>query len=157
MPHDQRPPFEAAVFASPLFRLPPEIRTIFYKLLLVQEGGVAIPNDVFKQNKSTRDRNHPAGCETCCIFFSNQAEMDRHAEENRNREMMRRAEDFAIGYLTKNASILHTSTPFPIYQRWPPKSFTLAAYFFMKLYGSYTLITASVSAILPPLVLFATI
>ena len=91
---------------------------MIYKLLLVQEGGVAIPNDVFKQNKSTRDRNRPAGCETCCIFFSNQAEMDRHAEENRSREMMRRAEDFRDRlYLTKNASIPHTSTPFPIYQR----------------------------------------
>ena len=42
---------------------------------------MAVPNDVFKQNKSTRDRNRPAGCEACSIFFFNQAEMDRHAEE----------------------------------------------------------------------------
>lgn len=47
MPRKQRPPFEVAVTASPLFKLALEVRIMIYELLLIQEEGIYIPRDIF--------------------------------------------------------------------------------------------------------------
>jgi len=49
MPYHQRPPIEAAVSASPFFRLPLELQTIVYELLLIGEGMILIPSDFLKR------------------------------------------------------------------------------------------------------------
>ena len=69
---------EAAVSASPLFRLPAEIRIMIYGLLLIQEGGISICNDTFKRNKSPREGTQPHDCTRCYMFFSNLSSLKRH-------------------------------------------------------------------------------
>lgn len=49
MPRRQRPPPEAAVSASPFFRLPLELRTMVYELLSITKGTVRIPTDFLKR------------------------------------------------------------------------------------------------------------
>lgn len=73
----QRPSPEAAVAASPLFNLPLEIRWMIYKLLLIQDNGLAIAQDVFKR-RSRRDSNRPCNCPMCGSFFTNEANLRRH-------------------------------------------------------------------------------
>ena len=75
----QRPSPEAAVSASPLFDLPIEIRWMIYKLLLVQDYGVAIAQDAFKRIKPRRDSNRPCHCAASGLFFTNDANLAHHA------------------------------------------------------------------------------
>ena len=92
----QRPSREAAVSASPLFDLPLEIRWMIYKLLLVQDHGLAIAHDVFKRIKPRRDitkpprdsngpprkSNRPDTCTGCGIFFTNRANLAAHGKSD---------------------------------------------------------------------------
>lgn len=75
MPRRQRqqPSPEDAVSTSPLFDLPLEIRLMIYKLLLVQDYGVAIAHDAFKRIKPRRDSNRPCIHTDSGIFFTNNA------------------------------------------------------------------------------------
>ena len=77
-PRRQRLSREAAVSASPLFDLPLEIRLMIYKLLLVQDDGVAIAHDAFKRIKSPRDSNRPCICTASGVFFTNNANLANH-------------------------------------------------------------------------------
>ena len=74
----QRPSPEAAVSASPLFDLPLEIRWMIYKLLLVQDYGVAIAHDACKRIKPRRDSNRPCHCTASGLFFTNNANLAHH-------------------------------------------------------------------------------
>lgn len=70
---------ETAVSESPLFRLPLELRTMIYENVLVQEGGISIPNDAFKRLKGTRESPRPAYCGSCTAVFSNRDIFSRHS------------------------------------------------------------------------------
>lgn len=72
MPRGLRTAFENAVSESILFKLPLELRTMIYKELLIQEGGMSIPSDSFKRLKSPRQGSRPAYCDCCAAVFSNQ-------------------------------------------------------------------------------------
>ena len=69
MPHKQRPAFEAAVTASPLFKLALEIRIMIYELLLIQEGGMCIPSDIFARRDYGRTGSTPFECTLCGLDF----------------------------------------------------------------------------------------
>lgn len=58
MPRQNRPAFEVAVTASPLFKLAPEIRIMIYELLLIQEKGMFITSDTFARNGRKDPRPH---------------------------------------------------------------------------------------------------
>lgn len=65
MPRKQRPPFEAAVIASPLFELASEIRIMIYELLLVQEGAMFLTSDIFARRDYGRQDSTSYLCELC--------------------------------------------------------------------------------------------
>ncbi len=78
MTRGQRTAFETAVSGSPLFRLPLELRTMVYEKLLIQEGGMSIPNDVFKRVRAPRRGSRPVYCGICTAVFSNDDDHTRH-------------------------------------------------------------------------------
>lgn len=51
---------------------------MIYKELLIQEGGMSIPIDLFKRLKSPRQGPRPAYCDCCAAVFSNQDNLSRH-------------------------------------------------------------------------------
>ena len=51
---------------------------MIYKLLLVQDDGVAIAHDAFKRIKSPRDSNRPCICTASGVFFTNTANLVHH-------------------------------------------------------------------------------
>ena len=65
MPRKQRPPFEVAVTASPLFKLALEVRILIYELLLIQEGGMFISRDIFARREYGRTGSTPYQCSLC--------------------------------------------------------------------------------------------
>lgn len=69
MPRKQRPPFEAAVTASPLFKIALEIRLMIYELLLIQERGISIPSDTFARRDYRRTDSAPWECSYCGLIF----------------------------------------------------------------------------------------
>ena len=69
MPHKKRPAFEAAVTDSPLFKLALEIRIMIYELLLIQEGGMCIPSDIFVRRDYGRTGSTPFECTGCGLVF----------------------------------------------------------------------------------------
>lgn len=69
---------EAAVAASPLFKLPLEIRWMIYKLLLVQDYGLAIAQDMFERRSRRSRRPRPYSCPRCGSFFIKSANLVRH-------------------------------------------------------------------------------
>ena len=69
MPRSQRPAFEVAVAASPLFKLAPKIRIMIYELLLVREGGTFIPNDMFSRRKHKKTGYFQNVCFHCGLAF----------------------------------------------------------------------------------------
>lgn len=69
MPRKQRPPFEAAVTASPLFRIALEVRLMIYELLLIQERGISIPSDIFTRRDYRRTGSTPWQCSYCGLMF----------------------------------------------------------------------------------------
>lgn len=71
MPRRRRPSFEAAVTASPLFKIPVEIRLMIYELLLIQEPGISIPSDIFTRRNYRRTDSVPCHCSFCGLVFLN--------------------------------------------------------------------------------------
>ena len=69
MSRKQRPPPEGAVTASPLFKLALEIRIMIYELLLIQDGGICIPSDVFARRDYRRTGSRPCECLYCGLVF----------------------------------------------------------------------------------------
>lgn len=69
MPRKQRPPFEAAVTASPLFKIALEVRLMIYELLLIQERGISIPSDIFTRRDYRRTDSAPWQCSYCGLVF----------------------------------------------------------------------------------------
>ena len=69
MPRKRRPPFEAAVSASPLFKLALEVRIMIYELLLIQEPGMSIPSDIFARRDYGRTDSAPWQCQYCGLVF----------------------------------------------------------------------------------------
>lgn len=65
MPRQQRPAFEVAVNASPLFKLALEVRIMIYEMLLIQEGGMFIPSDIFARRNYRRTGLLPQECGVC--------------------------------------------------------------------------------------------
>ncbi|CAD6579262.1 MAG: hypothetical protein ASARMPRED_009016 [Alectoria sarmentosa] len=65
MPRQQRPAFEAAVTASPLFKVAVEVRIMIYELLLIQEGGMFIPSDIFARRDYGRTGSIPNSFHFC--------------------------------------------------------------------------------------------
>ena len=65
MPRQQRPAFELAVTASPLFKLALEVRLMIYELLLIQEGGMSITSDIFARRDYGRTGSRPYKCMFC--------------------------------------------------------------------------------------------
>ncbi len=51
---------------------------MIYKLLLVQDDGVAIAHDAFKRIKPPRDSNRPCICTASGVFFTNNAKLEHH-------------------------------------------------------------------------------
>lgn len=69
MPRQRRPAFEVAVTASPLFKLPLEVRFMIYEMLLIQEGGMFIPSDIFARRNYGRTGSIPYECIYCGLTF----------------------------------------------------------------------------------------
>lgn len=69
MPRQQRPAFEVAVTASPLFKVAVEVRIMIYELLLIQEGGMFIPSDIFTRRDYGRTGSIPYECMFCGLVF----------------------------------------------------------------------------------------
>ena len=83
---------------------------MIYKLLLIQDNGLAIAQDVFKQ-RSRRDSNRPCNCTSCGSFFTNHANLMRHVRSNPIHffRRMRSQEDLKLPDLPNmNTSILYT-------------------------------------------------
>ena len=78
MPRRQRPAFEAAVAASPLFKLALEIRIMVYELLLIQKGGILIPSDIFVRRDYGRTGSIPYECSLCGLVFLSKEGCWRH-------------------------------------------------------------------------------
>ena len=71
---------EAAVTASPLFRLPLELRTMIYESLLVQHGAIAIPSGLFRRIKHQRDLLGPLHCLNCEAIIFNHLDHRNHRQ-----------------------------------------------------------------------------
>ena len=96
--------------ASPLFDLPLEIRWMIYKLLLIQDYGLAIAHDVFKRI-TRRDSNRPCSCSLCGGFFTNHMNLTRHARSSPhhfNRDLTNQDDPKLPDLPNLNTSILYT-------------------------------------------------
>ena len=69
MPRKQRPPPEAAVTVSPLFKLASELRIMIYEFLLIQDVGICIPSDLFVRRDYGRTESRPSECLYCGLVF----------------------------------------------------------------------------------------
>ena len=78
MPRQKRPAFEVAVAASPLFKLALEVRIMIYEMLLIQEGGMFIPCDVFTRRNCKREGSVPYECSLCGLVFQSYDGCDKH-------------------------------------------------------------------------------
>lgn len=86
MPRPQRPAFEEAVTASPLFKLALEIRIMIYELLLIQEGGMSIPSDIFARRDYSRTGSEPYQCIFCGLDFLSEDGCVQHVAKRHSRE-----------------------------------------------------------------------
>ena len=82
MPRPQRPAFEVAVTASPLFKLALEIRIMIYELLLIQEGGMSIASDIFARRDYRRTGSLPYECLICGLVFLSNDGCKHHGYRN---------------------------------------------------------------------------
>lgn len=129
----QRPSPEAAVAASPLFDLPLEIRWMIYKLLLIQDNGLAIAEDVFKR-RSRRDSNRPCNCSWCGRFFTNHLNLTLHARSSPHhfiRSVEHRDDPKLPDLPNLNPSILHTCRL--VHDEAMPILYKLNAFYFSDL------------------------
>ena len=69
MPRRKRAAFEVAVTASPLFKIPPEVRIMIYELLLIQEKGIFLPSDIFARRNYGRKGSRPYECRFCGLVL----------------------------------------------------------------------------------------
>ena len=69
MARKQRAPPEGAVTASPLFKLALEVRIMIYEFLLVQDGGICIPSDLFVRRDYGRTGSRPCECLYCGLVL----------------------------------------------------------------------------------------
>ena len=69
MPRKQQLPRKRAVVASPLFKLASEVRIRIYELLLIQDGGICIPSDLFVRRDYGRTHSGPCECLFCGLVF----------------------------------------------------------------------------------------
>lgn len=84
MPRQQRPAFEVAVTASPLFKLALEVRIMIYELLLIQEGGMFIPSDIFARRDYGRTGSTPYECMYCGLVFLSYDGCVQHIAKHRS-------------------------------------------------------------------------
>ena len=85
MPRQQRPAFEAAVTASPLFKLALEVRIMIYELLLIQKEGMFIPSDIFARRDYGRTGSIPYECMFCGLVFLSHEGCVRHVAKHHSR------------------------------------------------------------------------
>ena len=78
MPRKRRAAFEVAVAASPLFKLPLEVRTMIYELLLIPEDILFIPSDLFKRRRHPKTVSKPQQCLVCQILHMRNCEGRQH-------------------------------------------------------------------------------
>lgn len=82
MPRQQRSAFEVAVAASPLFKLALEIRVMIYGLLLIQEGSMFIPSDIFSRRDYGRIGPTPYECILCGLVFVSHEGCSQHVRRH---------------------------------------------------------------------------
>ena len=70
--------------ASPLFKLPLEVRIMIYELLLVQKGGMYIPCDTFARRNYKRDGSVPYECNLCGLVFLTYLGCLKHVGKHRS-------------------------------------------------------------------------
>ena len=80
MPRKRRPAFEDAVTASPLFKLALEVRIMIYELLLIQEGGMFIPSDIFARRDYGRQGSTPYECGICGFVSLSSSGCEKHIQ-----------------------------------------------------------------------------